>query len=174
MSQKNIAQLTAELAANITDNTNQENTAARVRLIIQDIIDSSFNVIDNPITGIKKIGTATIDLNNAAVQQINLVGGTKFLPTDWVFSSPSRMSTNFDSLTIYNTSALNDYPFCTFTSTFNSGDFLNTVANNGNGVAINPIITPGKFAGNTVYVLVNFLEGTASTCKVDVYGYIIA
>lgn len=50
MAQKNIADLTAELLEKITDNTNQENTAARVRAIIQDIIDSSWNQIDHPFS----------------------------------------------------------------------------------------------------------------------------
>lgn len=46
MAQKTIAQLTDELLANITDPTNRQNTAARVREIIQDTIDSNFNIVD--------------------------------------------------------------------------------------------------------------------------------
>lgn len=44
------AQLTTLLNNNITDNNNKENTAARVREIIQGIIDGSFNLIDDQST----------------------------------------------------------------------------------------------------------------------------
>lgn len=48
MATKTKAQLITELEANITDNTSGENTAARVREIISDLIDSSLNIVDNP------------------------------------------------------------------------------------------------------------------------------
>lgn len=48
MSEKSKTELTAELIANITDPLNNQNTASRVREIIQDVIDSNQNIVDGP------------------------------------------------------------------------------------------------------------------------------
>ena len=55
MSIKTQNQITAEITANITDALNHQNTAAKVRQILNDLNDTMFSVINNS-TGIIKIG----------------------------------------------------------------------------------------------------------------------
>jgi hypothetical protein len=47
MAQKTQAQIANEIATNITDNSNKENTAARVREVLVDMNDSYINLVDS-------------------------------------------------------------------------------------------------------------------------------
>jgi len=49
MSVKSKANLTTTNNTSITDNVNRENTSTRVRGLVQDVIDSSYNSIDDPL-----------------------------------------------------------------------------------------------------------------------------
>jgi hypothetical protein len=65
MAQKTRAQLSTELNSVITDPLNRQNTAARVRQILQDIIDSQENIIDDASTEL-----------SAADNGLSITGGT--------------------------------------------------------------------------------------------------
>lgn len=84
---KTKAQLIAELEANITDNTNHENTAARVREILADIINSNSNTLDNKADIVLYDGT--VNMNSISDQTVTLGDGTLFLISDWLLIDPS-------------------------------------------------------------------------------------
>jgi hypothetical protein len=70
MAVKNRTDLTNTLVANITDELNRQNTAARVREIIQDIIDSALNSLDDAASP-TTIYSTTINIPSADVLTLN-------------------------------------------------------------------------------------------------------
>jgi hypothetical protein len=70
MAVKNRTDLTNTLVANITDELNRQNTASRVREIIQDIIDSALNSIDDAASP-TTIYSTTINIPSAEVLTLN-------------------------------------------------------------------------------------------------------
>ena len=70
MAIKNRTDLTNTLVANITDALNRQNTAAKVREIIQDIIDSSLNSIDDAASP-TTIYSTTVNVSALAVSNSN-------------------------------------------------------------------------------------------------------
>jgi hypothetical protein len=66
MAVKNRTDLTNTLVANITDALNRQNTAAKVREIIQDIIDSALNSIDDAASP-TNIYSTTVYIPSASV-----------------------------------------------------------------------------------------------------------
>jgi hypothetical protein len=77
MAVKNRTDLTNTLVANITDALNRQNTAAKVREIIQDIIDSALNSIDDAASPTVIYNTtvtlSTLEVGNSGVTPILLV-----------------------------------------------------------------------------------------------------
>jgi hypothetical protein len=70
MAVKNRTDLTNTLVANITDALNRQNTAAKVREIIQDIIDSALNSIDDAASP-TTIYSTSVNIANAAILTSN-------------------------------------------------------------------------------------------------------
>jgi hypothetical protein len=177
---KTKAELTAELAANITDALNGQNTAAKVREIIQDIIDSSVNSLDNG--GIVLLAKFTaFDFNSGTPVLATLSGGTKFVITDMLVTNVSGAITAANGLRLYSgASKTGDLLAQSDSNVFNNplldldtaDNFISTITNQGgNGFITIPSTTKKVQTPFSVYASVENTEGSPLTGDIYVYGY---
>lgn len=187
MAIKNRADLTAELIANITDNTSGQNTATRVREIVQDIIDSSLNIDDEPPV-LRKV-KVTLDMNSTDPQPITLAGGTLFdiadirllnasakLNTaagllfyddidqdDQIFVGTDALGFAHDGLYVVNT--IHGISMRDMSNIYNSKTAITNVPTN--------ILVGSSITTNTIYAFLTTPEGSAKTVDCYVYYYVI-
>ena len=79
MSQKNRNDLNSALGSNVYSNSNKEITATMLKSIINDIIDSKFNIVEDELENVKYNDTQTLEeYLNSIVGGIPLWGSTDY------------------------------------------------------------------------------------------------
>lgn len=172
MSIKTQNQITAEITANITDALNHQNTAAKVRQILNDLNDTMFSVINNS-TGIIKIGELIgANLNTLADQPVIMIAGTKFIITDVVITNASTDL----SATLVNLGQFWSGNSRTGIKEADSNTSLNFLTNNIKFISNINTITIANTGNliNTIIFSLGIAAGIPATADIRVYGYKIS
>lgn len=100
MAIKNKTSLTTTNNANITDPLNKQNTAARVREVTQDLIDSSLNLLDAQIESLKLSATSTTNSGTRAVAAASTGGNITSVTNAGLFATDSSTANGNQSAAV--------------------------------------------------------------------------